>query len=328
MPFGLRIPSPPSIPTIRLPKLSSFAVLVPNLSLPTLSILGKLSNIKSFFSSVLTPFQQKLKSLTSLGSIQNLSDKAKTAFIDNTLNAVKGFIKNQVSAVLNVALASATAAIGTVKGAIEGVNAALTGISQTFINSFNAVKNAFSKQNKEVSSLIDKEINLIAEEETINLEISSMNADIIKTCKKQISTLSNNEQKELLENPEKKEQYLNSVTDNVVDTSKKNIEQNLKTNYPQQVKTVDKLETLNDKFEYDTIYELSVTALQKTSRIGLLQLLKERMSGFMTIYTNQNFPQLKSIRLAEIARIENDIKNDRNTPKFLYIKNEDYIILK
>jgi hypothetical protein len=71
-----------------------------------------------------------------------------------------------------------------------------------------------------------------------------------------------------------------------------------------------------------------VAALEKTSRNGLLQLLKERMSGFMTIYTNQSFPQLKSIRLAEIARIENDIKNDKNTPKFLYIKNKDYIILK
>lgn len=177
-----------------------------------------------------TPLQKAFQAVSSLG---NLTGASATAFIKKTLNSVKDAIVGQVNAVV-------TAALNTVSGAVNQVTSAVQGIADLLTNT----SQKLSSQGKNLKELISGELDCITGnvKETVNTSIVS--STINKNVKKEFNNLNNNQKKELLENPNKKQEFVETITDKVIESSSKQIEISLGGSYLNQVQAVNKLQTL------------------------------------------------------------------------------------
>ena len=307
------VPRLPKIPRIKLPKLPKLKLGIPVFAIAGLTIAARAKLICSLVTAVFSPLQKIFQQLSDLsgtaGSIQ--------AKVSGVLNSVKNLIKNQVTNLVNQAVAPITQALK-----------AISNLPGSFVSAFKNAKESLSKQSASVKSIIEGELNCISENLSVSNKVSSANSTIKKTALQEVDKLTNNEKKEILENPVKKEEFVNNVTEKAVTNTTAAVTSELSNTNATQVKAVNKLETLKIKIKYDTVYEASVTSLKKSSRQELLSFLRDRMSNNFTIYTNVKFPDLRIARLKEIARIEEDLKNYPNIPKFLYIENDNYIIEK
>lgn len=311
----------PSIktPRFKLPKLRQLALGVPATLIAGFTLVKKFSLITSFINSSLTPLQSKLKQLNSIG-FSGVGNGLKSA-VSNAINSVAGLIKNQVQGLVNSALNAVTAAVSNAKT-----------IVQTLINQINGVKDELSKSAKSVKKMCEDEIDLDETDNSAALGVAAIQTSITKTVKKDFELLDNKQQKELIEDPAKKEQFVNSVTDKSIKASEKTLENqaNQKTQYKENVSTVNKLTTPVTKIEYDILYEQPVRNLENASRLTLIGYLKQRLSSnSLSYFPIKRYPELKAPVEAEIARIESDIAlNKENYSAKLYIKNPEYIQLR
>jgi hypothetical protein len=294
------------VPRIKLPKLKQLALGIPVTLIAGFTLLKKFSLITNFLNSALSPLQLKLKQLTSAGGITGIGNGIKSA-ISGAINSITGLIKQQVTGVSNA------------KSLVQGL-----------INQLNQTKNELSNAAKNVKNLLEKEVELDEENEGSALSISSVETSITKTVKKNFEALDNKQQKELIEDPVKKEEFIDEVTGKCAKASEKTLENqiNQKKEYTENVKTVEKLEASSkETFEYDILYEQPVLNLENASRLTLVRYLTERLtSSSLAYYPIRQYPELRAPVEAEIVRIRRDIaENPDNYSGKLYIKNLDYI---
>jgi len=306
------------VPRIKLPKLKQLALGIPVTLIAGFTLLKKFSLITNFLNSALSPLQLKLKQLTSAGGITGIGNGIKSA-ISGAINSITGLIKQQVTGLINSALNAATAAVSNAKSLVQGL-----------INQLNQTKNELSNAAKNVKNLLEKEVELDEENEGSTLSISSVETSITKTVKKNFEALNNKQQKELIEDPVKKEEFIDEVTGKCAKASEKTLENqiNQKKEYTENVKTVEKLEASSkETFEYDILYEQPVLNLENASRLTLVRYLTERLtSSSLAYYPIRQYPELRAPVEAEIVRIRRDIaENPDNYSGKLYIKNLDYI---
>jgi hypothetical protein len=239
-----------AIPRIILPALAIPAILairLPNFTLPSVSSIGsKLANIGKGFLSALTPFQQKLQSLVSSGNLSNLSASAALSFIGNTLSSAANFIGNIATQVVNNAISNATASVDAIKHLVDGFGGALGSVNKSIILGFKSVSSQLSHQSKSVSDFIQKEIDLAKGQKTVVKETSQITTVIQKEISSQVTNLSNIQQKTLLENPDKKQQFIAAVTNNAITNGASKIATNLIVNggYSGQIKVMAALNNL------------------------------------------------------------------------------------
>lgn len=300
--------TPRIIPRLKLPKLVRSGILTA-VSLPILTLAARSKLICGLISQLFTPIQKVYQAIANV--------KATATNVANALKNAATSVSNQVASVVNGTIANLT---GQVK--------ALVGLPQAIVSSFNSTKDKLSKQSKDIKSIITGEIDCIADSITNGFNVSSIDASIKKEAAKEVNKLSNNELKTLAEDPAKKNSYTTGLTQKVIDKASPGIANNLSSNNTTQVKSVEKLETLSTKVDFDAIYELPVKLLQKNTRLQLLEILDNRLSNFMNYYPNDKFPELKAARIAEKARIEADIAADPGTIKYIYIRQENFIILR
>jgi hypothetical protein len=284
-----------------------------------MSCLEKLKNIPG-----VSAVDQALKGITP-SALQGKSLSQRVADVGNSLNSVKDNIKQQVTAAVDNAINAVTGQIGATVNQIKGIANNLKNLGRSFINAFEKTAQVLAKTAKAVYEAIECETTAIKDGITQAYETSLLQTDIQQAAGN--VQLSNNLAKQASENIETRTALINAQTEAtlaVTATAAVATPSNKQIN-EKQVKTVDKMQTLSTQIDYDIVYERPVRDLTQLSRLQLLDILRERLSGVMNYYSNSKYPQIKAARLAEQIRIENDIKND-STPKFLYIENEKYII--
>jgi hypothetical protein len=256
--FGIPVPPLPKIvlpriklpklklPVLKLPKLKLPSLKLPKLAIPNLSIAGKLSKIGGIFSAGLGVLQKSLKTLTTGGGILKLANKAKQVLIKKTIGGLSKSIGNIIGSLVNKALANVTGAVGSALGGISTLAAGIQGISQTVLSGFNSIKQLFSKQTQNVNKLIGEEIGLDNAAQLELKEISSMVAEIRKQAEVNVKGLTNTQLKEIIENPDAKEKYIENITTTVIEKTAQKLTNNLttSTSYPQQVVSMVQLEVL------------------------------------------------------------------------------------
>jgi len=256
--FGIPIPPLPKIvlpriklpklklPVLKLPKLKLPPFRLPKLSIPNLSIVGKLTKIGGGFSAGLGVLQKSLKTLTTGGGIFKIANKAKQALIKNTIGGLKNIIGGIVGGLVNKALANVTGAAGLALGAVTTLASGLKSINQTILNGFNSVKQLFSKQTQNVNKLMEEEIGLDNATQLELKEISSTVAEIRKQAEVNVKGLTNTQLKEIIETPDIKEKYIESITTTVVEKTTEKITNKLTSgaSYPQQIVSMVQLEVL------------------------------------------------------------------------------------
>jgi len=224
------LPKIPTIPRIRLPKLPTLNAFTPFISLPVLSIAARGKLVCGLISQALAPLQKVFQTLSGL---QNLSSTDLTNKVSSTLNSVKNAIKNQVTGVVNSALAQVT-----------GLAKSLIGVPQTIIEAFNNASESLKKQGQNIKKVITDEIDCISNSVSSVTVATGVSSTIEKQTNKSFSNLSNNEQKQLLENPALKEKYVDSIVNTVVENSAKDITNMISSGYGGQVIAMTKLQNL------------------------------------------------------------------------------------
>jgi len=195
------------IPRIKLPKLALPALLtftVPKLTVPSFSIIGKISSLAGGLLNSLTPFQQKLSSM--FGSITNLNTGSALGFVKGVLNSAANQITSLASGLINNAIAGATAAVS---GAINAVSA----IEKSIQSEITAITELFKKQDANITSLVQGEINAIGNVKQTITQVSSVQAYLTTSLTQSTSNLTNVQLKNLQENPS----YLKTFTANITD---------------------------------------------------------------------------------------------------------------
>ena len=307
------VPRLPKIPKIKLPKLPKLNLALPVLAIAGLTVAARAKLICALITAAFSPLQKIFQQISDIsGTVDSIKAK-----VSGALQSAKNLIKSQVSGLVNQAVAPVAAAVK-----------ALSNLPGSIVASFNSAKESLSKQSASVKSIIEGELNCISDNLNITNKVGEANSAIKKTVEQEAQKLSNKEKKEILENPTVRDSFVDKVTDKALVNTSATVSAGLANSNASQVKAVEKLQTLQVQSGYDIRYELFVSALKVSSRQELLRLLKERMSGFMTIYTNAQFPDVLTARLKEIARIEEDIKNFPNTPKRMYIEDSAFIIQK
>lgn len=224
------LPKIPVIPRLRLPKLPTVNAFIPTVSLPALSIAARGKLICGLITQVLSPIQKVFQTLSGL---QNLSSGDITNKVKSTFNSAKNAIKNQVNGVVNSALAQVT-----------GLIKSFVGVPQTVIEAFNNASNALKRQGKDIKKIITDEIDCVTNSISSAVTATGITSTIEKQANKSFNKLSNNEQKQLLENPVLKEQYVDSIVDIVIDNSTKEVTNMISSGYDGQVVVMTKLQNL------------------------------------------------------------------------------------
>lgn len=224
------LPKIPVIPRLRLPKLPTINAFIPSVSLPVLSIAARGKLICGLIAQALSPIQKVFQALSGL---QNLSSGDISNKVKSTFNSAKNAIKNQVNGVVNSALAQVT---GLVKS--------LVGVPQTVIEAFNNASNALKKQGKDIKKIITDEIDCVTDSISSAVTVTGITSTIEKQTNKSFNKLTNNEQKQLLEDPVLKEQYVDSIVDTVIDNSAKDVTNMISSGYGGQVVAMTKLQNL------------------------------------------------------------------------------------
>lgn len=254
------VPKIPSIPRIKLPPLA-LKLIKPAAFLAALSAAARAKIVCALITSVFSPLQKLYSSLS------NLSGNS----IKSTLTSLKDNVVNQIDGVVSSALATATGAVKS-----------LLSVPKDIINSFKTAGDTLKKQKQNIKSLISDEIDCISSSVNSSNTVSKVQSTISKQTLKKVSTLNNNEQKKLLEDPVKKQEYVEKITDEVINDSSKSLSSSLTSNYPEQVIAVDKLETLapleTPKYilAYGTTSRKFVVKLTRNQR---LQLLKDDLNA-------------------------------------------------
>lgn len=216
-----------NIPRFTLPKLPTKLIVKPLALIAGLSIVARAKIVCSLIVNALTPVQKIY------GALTNLSAANAGATIKRTLLSVKNQISNQVSGVVGAAIANVTGAVTT-----------LGNISKSIVDAFKNSGDNLKKQKQSIKNIITDEIDCVKN----SLKTSSTAATVQHTIGKETTTavdqLSNKELKELSENPTKRQEYENAITDKVIDKSTQAISNSLVSNYDQQVIAVDKLAIL------------------------------------------------------------------------------------
>jgi len=231
-----RIPRPSlKLPRLILPRIITGLVVIPSLFTASITLAKKLGSIVSSFSQSLSPLQNTLKKLTSVGGIKNVSGKGVTSFITSSLKSASGLISTQVTSLVNGALASATAAVGSVKN-----------ITQVLLSQFNQTKSALSKQSTNVKATVTSQIDVDLETGVLSKELSVVSTTIAKTVETEFKTLTNKEQKDILENEQIKSVFVDKITEKAISNTGEVIAANLDSNtgFPNQVSAMIKLQLL------------------------------------------------------------------------------------
>lgn len=215
------------VPPLRLPKLPSLRFTIPKFNIPNLDLQGKLQSVKNLFTGFLSPVQKTFKKLTSLGSISNLTAAATKNFIRNTLNSVRGAIVGVAQGVIDQAIGNAVASVNVALGTIAAIGGLAKQVGQAAVNGFNSVNQAITTQNNKVKQIVNGEIVVNAETSVENFEISSIDSDIVKNVKFSVDVLSNNEKKDLAENPEKRQGVVDQITDTTIEKTTQTIDQRI-----------------------------------------------------------------------------------------------------
>lgn len=221
------IPKFPVIPRIKLPKLPTLNAFVPFVSLPLLSVAARGKLICGLLTQALSPIQKAFQTLSGLTS-DDVGNKVKS-----TLNSVKGGIVKQINGVVDAALAQATGAIKS-----------LIGVPQGIIESFKSASEDLKKQGQNIKKIITDEIDCVSDSVSSVVTAAGVTSTIEKQTIKKFNNLSNNEQKELLENSAAKETYINTIAEPVITEASKSITNAISSDYLNQVITVNKLQNL------------------------------------------------------------------------------------
>lgn len=167
------------------------------------------------------------------GGLSNLSATGASLSIKNALKSAAGSISKQVNGVVTAAIANTTAAVKS-----------LVAVPQNIINSFKGAGEALTKQGKNIKSIITDELDCIKNSINITATSSTVQSTINREALKTVSNLSNNELKQLSEDTEMKQKYIDSITNNVIESSSSNLINSLASNQTQQVLAVNKLKFL------------------------------------------------------------------------------------
>lgn len=302
------VPRLPKLPKIKLPALPKLKLALPVLAIAGLTIAARAKIICSLVTAAFSPLQKAFQQISNLtGTVDSLQSKVRSG-----LNAVKNLIKDQVTNLVDQAVAPVAQSLK-----------ALANLPNSVVSAFNNAKNNLSKQSKNVKSLVEGELNCISENLTTSSKVGAATATIKKVVVKETEKLSNKEKKEILEDPKKKEQFVEKVTEKAVTETTSSISSNVNSSYPAQISAVDKLNatSVTVVIEFDQIYEVNVTTLNKYNRRELVGLLKDRVNNIQNYYSNETYPQLKAARVAELERLLSDL-----TAK--YIKNPNFVIVR
>jgi len=215
------------VPPLRLPKLPVLKFVIPKFNIPNLDIAGKLQSAKNLFNSFLTPAQINLKKLTSFGSISRLTSVATKNFIRATLTSISNTINSVVQGVVDQAIGNAVASVNVALGTIAAVGGLVKQVGQSAVNSYNSVTKTISNQNKKVKEIVNGEITANVETSVETFEIASIDSDIIKNASFSVAGLSNNQKKEIAENPEKREQIVNQITETTIEKTTQSVDQRI-----------------------------------------------------------------------------------------------------
>lgn len=254
------VPKIPSIPRIKLPPLT-LNLIKPAAFLAALSAAVRAKIVCALITSVFSPLQKLYSSLSNLSSNS----------IKNTLLSLKDKVINQIEGVVSSALATAT-----------GAAKSLLSVPKDIINSFKTAGDTLKKQKQNIKFLITDEIDCISSSFNSSNTVSKVQSTISKQTLKRVSTLNNNEQKKLLEDPVKKQEYVEKITDEVVSDSSKSLSSSFTSNYPEQVVAVDKLKTLAPLETPTYLLAYGTTPrsrIVKFTRLTRLQLLKDDLNA-------------------------------------------------
>lgn len=254
------VPKIPSIPRIKLPPLA-LNLIKPLSILTALSAAARAKIVCALITSVFSPLQKLYSGLSGLSGDG----------IKNALISVRDKVAGQIEGVVSSALATATGAVKS-----------LLSVPNDIINSFKTAGDTLKKQKENIKSLISDEIDCISSSFNSSFNVSKVQSSISKQTLKRVSNLNNNEQKKLLEDPVKKQEYVEKITDDVVDDSSKSLSSSLASNYTQQVVAVDKLETLAPAETPTYILAYGTTSrkvIVKLTRLQRLELLKDDLNN-------------------------------------------------
>lgn len=285
------------VPPLRLPKLPSIKFTIPKFNIPNLDLPGKINSVKNFFTGFLTPVQNTFKKLTSVGSISNLTAAATKNFIRNTLNSVSGVIVGVVQGVVDQAIGNAVASVNAALGTIAAIGGLAKQVGQSAVNGYNSVSQAITEQNNKVKQIVNSEITINIETNVENVEISSIDSDIVKNAKFSVEGLSNNEKKEIAENPEKREQIVKQITETTIDKTTQSIDQRIN-----NVKEPSKQATI--------VNDLSILQFiqtdKKLTRLERLKILRYRKQSLILDVPDNKLrrDQITKALDIEIARLE------------------------
>lgn len=298
------VPRLPKIPKIKLPKLPKLKLALPVFAIAGLTIAARAKLICALITAAFSPLQKLMQ------QVSNFSGDAIKAKVKGALESAKNLIKDQVVGLVNQAVAPVAQAIKAASSALDALKNA---------------KESLSKQSKSVKSIIEGELNCISDNISVSNKVGMAGAAIKKTIADKTKTLTNNEKKEILENPKKKEEFVETCTNEAIENASNTIASDISNTPQKQVETVQKLETLKAKIDFDIIYEYPVSKLEKFSRNQLLEFLNNNLNG-LSRYSKTKYPKIYAIRIAEKQRLLDDQKKFPTEPYGKYIKNPDYII--
>jgi hypothetical protein len=284
------------VPPLRLPKLPSIKFTIPKFNIPNLDLPGKINSVKRFFNQALSPIQNTFKKLTSLGAVSNLTAAATKNFIRNTLVSAAGTISNVVQGVIDQAIGNAVASVNAALGTIAAIGGLSKQVGQSAVNAYNSVNQAITSQNKKVKDIVNKEVITNDELALENFELASIDADIKKNVQFSVKNLSNNEKKEIAENPVKRQEVVNQITQTTIEKTTQSVEQRLN-NVKEPVK--------------QTIIVNDISTLQftqtnnKLTRLDRLSILRYRKQSLILDIPNKSRRDKVELALnAEIARLQ------------------------
>lgn len=277
-----------------------------------MSCLEKLKNIPG-----VSALDQKLKEITP-SILQGKPLGQKIADVGKNLNSVKDQIKQQVSDQVNNAIGAVTGQIGATVKAVKNVTSNLQKLGKGFVTAFQKTGEFLAKTSKAIYDTVQCEITSVKDNLTLSYEASLLQTEIQQTTSN--IQLSNSQAKTISENPQLKNDFVDATTAATIAStataavatpSNKQVNQ-------EQVKTVNSLEGLTVKYEFDKIYELNVTRLEKSSRLDLISYIQGLLGIGPKYYDNEKFPDIKQARIAELQRLRSDLNSK-------YIKNPDFI---
>ena len=266
---------------------------------------------------------EKLKNTPGLSTIDSVTKKLvpsiigilptpqKIAIAAKSVAALTKNIAEQVAAEVNNTINAVTGKISATANAVKGIGAALKSAEEKFLKAVKGVGDTLKKQFQAVGDYLECEINTMKEGMTSSFEASELQTKVAATATAAGATLTNNQVKELAEDPAKKAEFIAVKTEEVKVATVNNVAKTPSNAqvYQEQKKTVEKLETETaPKEEDDLIYWIPRSRLEQNktwtrnqrytwltgngpsnvkSRISILQLKGEAGKQLIAILQNE-----------------------------------------